>query len=64
MSELNYKIMGKFSSTPVYLSMIKNKNWKLKDIKRQIGKMNVGGNMMRKSGFRENIKTYSFEYIG
>jgi len=59
-----YKIMAKFSSTPVYKAMIKQSQWKLVDVKTQIGKTNVGGNMMRKDGFRENIKTYSFEYRG
>lgn len=64
MAEKGFKIMGKFSSVPVYRSLIKNKNWRLNSVKRQIGKTSVGGTMMRKSGFRENIKTYCFEYVG
>jgi len=64
MDKTGVRVMAKFSSTPIYKSMIKNPNWKLKEIKRQIGKTNVGRNMSKKSGFRENIKTYSFEYVG
>jgi len=59
-----YKIMCKFSSVPIYKSMKKSPFWKIVDVKRQIGATNVGGNMLRKSGFRENIKTYSFEFVG
>lgn len=58
-----FKIMGKFSSTPIFKAMIKNKKWKLCEIKKQIGKMPVGRGI-RKKGYRENIKTYSFEYVG
>lgn len=64
MAERKYRIMAKFSSTPIYKSMNKNPNWKLLKIRRQIGKMLSGCNMKRKKGFRENIKTYSFEFIG
>lgn len=59
-----FKVMAKFSSIPVYKSLLKYPElWKLLEIKTQVGKMNVGGNMIRKSGFRENVKTYSFEYV-
>lgn len=64
MKARKFRVMAKFSSTPIYRSMIKNPFWRLREVKRQIGKMNVGGNMQRKDGFRENIKTYSFEYVG
>lgn len=64
MKAQGFRIMAKFSSTPIYKSMSKNQDWKLKEIKRQIGKMNVGWNMLRRDGFRENIKTYSFEFVG
>lgn len=61
----DYKLMGKFSSVPVAKSMLKHKTlWKLCEIKRQQGKIIVGGSITRKHGYRENIKTYSFEYIG
>ena len=42
--------------------MSKSKNWKLLKIDRKT-KMVAGGNMSRKSGFREGVKTYSFRYI-
>lgn len=64
MKENGFKPMAKFSSTPIYKSMLKDKNWKLCSIKKQIGKTQVGCSMIRKTGFRENIKTYSFEFIG
>jgi hypothetical protein len=59
-----YRIMAKFSSLPIYKSMMKSPCWRLLETKRQIGRMNVGGNIDRKSGYRENIKTFSFEFIG
>lgn len=64
MEKEGYKICIKFSSTPIYKSMIKSPHWKLVEVKRQFGKIIPGVNMIRKSGFRENIKTYSFEYVG
>lgn len=59
-----FKIMAKFSSTPIYKSMIKNSEWKLREIKRQVGKTKVGGKILRKVCYRENLKMYSFEYVG
>lgn len=64
MKATGVRVMAKFSSEPIYRSMIKNPSWRLCEIKRQVGKIKVGGNMGRKEGFRENIKTYSFEFIG
>lgn len=64
MKRKNYEILGKFSSKPVFNSMSKDKNWKLMSIDRQIGKKTSGKKMIRKTGFRENIKTYSFKYVG
>ena len=55
--------MGKFSSTPVFKAMIKDKNWIFLGEKRLMGTMKSGGNMLRDSGFREKgVKTYNFEY--
>ena len=62
-NKYNYKVMAKFSSTPIAKSMEKQSCWKLKEIKRQIGKTSKGGSMV-KDKFRDNIKTYSFEFIG
>jgi len=61
-----YRIMAKFSSVPVYKSMIKQENWKLVKVIRIMGKMNRG-NMSRgkqkDGGFREGgIRCWSFEY--
>lgn len=59
-----YRVMGKFSSTPVFKSLQKYpEKWRLLEARTQIGKMQVGKNMQRKTGYRENVKTYSFEYI-
>ncbi len=62
MDSQNFRVMCKFSSTPMYKAMTKSPCWKLRALDRKIGATNIGGNMMRKSGFRENIKTYTFEY--
>jgi len=62
----DYKIMAKFSSTPVYKAMIKQPDWRFLKIIRTMGKMNQGGTMAKRVGtFREYGSTsYSFEYIG
>jgi len=60
-----FRVMAKFSSIPVFKAMIKQPEWKFLGEKRLFKKMNVGGNMDRQSGFRENgMRTFSFEYIG
>lgn len=60
-----YRIMAKFSSTPVYKAMIKQKCWKHLETKRIMGTMQRGETMQRQSGFRDGgIKTYSFEFKG
>jgi len=64
MKSQGYKVMAKYSSTPVYLSMIKNPEWKLRKKNLDIGGIVVGGSMNIKTGFRLNVKTYSFEYVG
>jgi ABC-type lipoprotein export system ATPase subunit len=58
-----YRVMAKFSSTPIYRSMVKQKEWRLRDITRALKKhkqddVNVAGHQ------RTKVKTYSFEYIG
>jgi ABC-type lipoprotein export system ATPase subunit len=64
MKRTGVRVMAKFSSTPIYRSMIKNPKWRLKSLDRTIGKTKVGGNMGRQHGFRENLKIYSFEFVG
>jgi hypothetical protein len=59
-----YRIMAKFSATPVYKSMIKQKEWRYLGSKRIMGKLQRGKGI-RQQGFREyGIKTYHFEHIG
>lgn len=55
-----------FSSTPMYRARVRDKkNWECIKIDRRIGKMPEAGEKMgRKTGFRENLKFYSFKYIG
>ena len=64
LKKISCRIMGKFSSIPMYKSLIKNEQWKYLGFKRTMGKISIGGNMLRKKGFREKgIKTYNFKYI-
>jgi GNAT superfamily N-acetyltransferase len=74
-----YEVMGKFSSAPVYNALKRDKQWRLNDVKRQ-HKIIVGGNMQRgkkdtytktrainngnNAGFRMDVKTWSFKFIG
>lgn len=64
MKAKGFRIMCKFSSVPVYKSMQKASCWKLRKLERIIIKKPPAGNMNRKAGFREQVKTYSFEYVG
>lgn len=71
MKQTGYKIMAKFSSTPIYRSMSKNPEWKLCNITNQIGAQKVSGRVAHTNnrpmpgvGVRKNVKTYSFEYVG
>lgn len=63
MHRKGYRVMAKFSSIPMYKSRIKDKNWCLIDIKRKVGSKTSTRKISRQSGYRCNIKTYSFEYI-
>lgn len=61
--KIKCKIMAKFSSTPVFKAMIKQKQWRFLGQKRTMGKVLHGGAMMRNTGYREaGVKTYSFEF--
>lgn len=62
MKKEGYEVWGKYSSTAVFNSMIKDKNWRLMAVQRFTAKMS--GNATRKTGFRNAVKTYSFKYIG
>lgn len=62
LKEKKFRVMGKFSSTPVLKALLKNKNWVFGG-KIKIANM-TGDNMKRKGGFREKVTCYTFEYVG
>jgi ABC-type dipeptide/oligopeptide/nickel transport system ATPase subunit len=57
-----FEVYAKFSSVPMYQSRIKSRNWRLEKVMRH-HKIVVGGNMLRKTGFRTDVKTYSFKFL-
>lgn len=60
-----FRLMGKYSSIPVFKAMQKCKEWRYLGTKRLMGAMPHGENMERTGGFREGgIKTFHFEWIG
>lgn len=66
--KIDCKIMAKFSATPIFKAMIKQKDWKFLGQKRLMGKMKTGGSASRSfannKGFREaGVKTYHFVFI-
>jgi energy-coupling factor transporter ATP-binding protein EcfA2 len=64
-NKYGYKIMGKFSSVPVFKAMIKQKCWIFLGEKRLMVNMKKGDTMLRNGGFREaGIKTFHFEFTG
>ena len=60
MKKDGYDVWGKFSSVPVAKALERSDNWKLINVQRFQGK--PGGNMLRDSGFRNAVKTYSYHY--
>lgn len=65
MSRRGFEVMAKFSSAPVKRALDKHADkWRLISIDRQITKTAPTGNMIRAGGFREQVKTYSYRYIG
>jgi ABC-type dipeptide/oligopeptide/nickel transport system ATPase subunit len=64
MSSRGVRVMAKFSSIPIYRSMIKNTEWRLLETKRQIGRMQQGNISRRQATFRTNVTTFSFEFVG
>ncbi len=58
--DYGFVIMGKFSNKAIYESMKKNPKWVLTQTQTQT----PGGNMIRKTGFRNRVRTYSFKYVG
>lgn len=64
MTERGYRVMAKFSSKPIKRGFDRHPDkWKLKKVMRDTPYDN-GGNMLRNSGFRKHVKSYSFEWIG
>jgi ABC-type Mn2+/Zn2+ transport system ATPase subunit len=61
MARKGYAVRAKFSSTPVYLAMKRQAAWELTAVQRETPK--PGGNMDRKTGFRQHVKTYSFKFV-
>lgn len=55
-----FDVWAKFSSVPVAKAFEKSPNWKLINVMRFTAKS--GGNMLRDSGFRNAVKTYSYHY--
>lgn len=61
---LDCRIMGRFSSVPVYKAFKKDPNWILRQEILKLNKQSTGQLMQRKSAFRDKgIKTWSFEYV-
>jgi GNAT superfamily N-acetyltransferase len=56
----DYEVMGKFSSVPVYNALKRDARWRLNTVQRKTPK--AGKLMERKSGFRQDVKTWSFKY--
>lgn len=67
LSIMDCRIMGKFSSVPMYKALKKDDNWILKEERMKLNTQTTRGNMKRhiNAGFRDRgIKTWTFEYIG
>lgn len=56
----DYDVWAKFSSVPVAKAFEKSLNWKLCNVARFTP--SSGGNMVRDTGFRNAVKTYSYHY--
>lgn len=60
-----FDIRAKFSSVPVYRALMKDKMWRLLKVERGLGVVEKKGKKLeRDSGFRLNVKTYSWKFIG
>ncbi len=62
MVERGFRIMAKFSSIPLLKSRLKSSKWVMKS--EQIFTAKPSSNMDRKKGFRQKVKTWSFEFVG
>lgn len=69
LQRLDCRVLAKFSAVPLYRARLKDPSWRLlKDI-RQVGRWSSPGrpdnpHFRRDSGFRENVRVWTFEYVG
>jgi len=69
--DLGFEVLGKLSSKPVFNALSKNPRWKLISVKRDtkpqkqsISKGFTRVNNKSGGGFRMDVKTYSFKFVG
>lgn len=58
-----YRVLAKLSNEALAKALFRSSLWRHKETRRQIGRMNHGDIGRGSGGFRENVKTYSFELI-
>ena len=71
MIKRGFRVKAKFSSTPVYKAMARQKDlWKCTGIKKQIVKPKIGGNAAktawgksRQDDLRHKTTTYHFDFV-
>jgi len=64
MAALGFDVWAKFSSLPIYKSFERYKDkWELLSIDRTL-KRAITGNILRDTGYREKVRTFSYRYIG
>jgi len=61
MHDSGFEVYAKLSAKPLVRAREKDPRWSLQNVQRFTPK--AGGNMDRKTGFRDAIKTYSYRYI-
>lgn len=61
MAERGYDIQAKFSSAPVFRAMSRDPNWTFVGKQRK-HKYVIGGDMVRRTGFRQDVTTYQFKF--
>lgn len=61
-----YRVKAKFSSLPIYKSMMKQPEWRCTDIKKEIKSLRVGRGMDqgRSDSMRSKTVTYHFDFVG
>jgi len=65
MKKRGYTVMAKYTSIPTYKAMSKNAKWKLKNHDFKTAPCGPGGVLKgRENKHRENVRWYSFEFIG